>query len=339
MRLCIRADGGPDIGYGHLVRSGAGAERAIERGNEVVYATTTPDRVREVCPSAVETTTLPDRGDPGPFVKWVNEERPDVVFTDAYPVGTEYQRAVREQVPLAVYQDDARHAVCAEALVNGNLHAGDLDYEFVGTSPRTRLGTNFVPLRRRISELAAREPPERTNPERALVTMGGSDVANVTPLAVRAFDGTGLRVDAIVGPGFSPDQERAIIEAAANVSTDVTVVRDPDDLPERMFQADFAVSTASSTTYELLALGTPLISHPAVANQEPIATALRDHELATVLNRGADISGFSRAVAEYVSSPETLGCRRTRGRTLVDGRGADRICTELLSLTPEDQGT
>ena len=52
-------------------------------------------------------------------------------------------------------------------------------------------------------------------------------------------------------------------------SSDVHVVRDPPDLPERMFQADFAVTTASTTTYELLALGTPIISIPVADNQEP----------------------------------------------------------------------
>lgn len=48
-----------------------------------------------------------------------------------------------------------------------------------------------------------------------------------------------------------------------------------------MFQADIAVSTAN-TTYELLALGTPFVSVPVVANQESIAGALRERDTASV---------------------------------------------------------
>ena len=54
MHLAIRSDGGPDIGYGHLVRTGALAERALEAGDRVTYATRTPGPAREVCPDGVE---------------------------------------------------------------------------------------------------------------------------------------------------------------------------------------------------------------------------------------------------------------------------------------------
>lgn len=330
MRLCIRADGGPSIGYGHLVRTGAIAERAIERGHEVTYATTTPDRVREVCPSAVGTTTLPDRGDPSPFVEWVKKERPDVVFTDAYPVDTGYQRAVRERVPLVVYQDDASHAVRADALVNGNLYASTLEYKFDDCQPATFLGPEYAPLREAIRRYAQRHPKWRQTVERALVTFGGSDVAGLTPAVVRAFDGIDIRVDAIVGPGFSATQERAVETAAAETAADVRVVRNPDDLPERMYQADFAVSTSSSTTYELLAVGTPIVSHPVTDNQGPIAAALREHEAALVVPTDAGVPKIEAAIETYLTTPERRRAHRDRGRALVDGCGTQRLFDEAL---------
>jgi len=247
MHLAVRADGGPSIGYGHLVRSSALAEEFLSREHAVTCLTAMPDHARDVYPAGVEVVELPSRDDPAHFLDWLGDAKPDATFTDAYPVDTAYQRAIREHVPLVVLQDDARHTVCADVFVNGNLYAADLDYEFVGAEPQTCLGTEYVLLRGDVRRLAARDPPWSDRPEYALVTMGGSDVADLTPTAVRAFDGFDLRVDAVVGPGFSRDQERSIREVAREITAEVDVVRDPPDLPARMFRADFAVSTASSS--------------------------------------------------------------------------------------------
>ena len=332
MHLTIRADGGPGIGYGHLIRSNALTEEFLSLDHRVTIATTTPQTARSIFPETVEITELPSRGDPEPFVDWLTANSPDAVFTDSYPVDTDYQRAIRNQVPLAVLQDDDRHAVCADLFVNGNLYAADLDYEFVGDKPELCLGTDYVLLRREIREQADDEPPWREQPERVVVMMGGSDIANLMPTVVRAFDGFDIHVDAIVGPGFSDTQEHSIRTAAEEVSAEVSVARDPTDLVDRMFQADFAVSTASSTTYELLALGTPIISIPVADNQVPIARSLRERDAADVLERGANREEFRNLVQTYVSTPELRRTYRNLGQQLVDCRGTERICAEILSI-------
>ncbi len=332
MHLTIRADGGPAIGYGHLVRSGALAEELLARDHDVTVATATPQSAREVFPDAAAVVDLPARDDPAPFVSWIESAEPDIAYTDAYPIDTAYQQAVRERVPLAVWQDDARHVVCADLFVNGNLYAPTLDYEFVGDSPETCLGAEYVLLRDEIRSLVSDDPPWRDPPERAIVMMGGSDIAGLTPTAVRAFDGTDLRVDAIVGPGCSETQHRAVETAAASVATDVRVVRDPDDLPERMFAADFGVSTASSTVYELLALGTPLACVPVAVNQDPIATAIQKRAAATVLEGKTECDTFRQAIENYLSDTALRCDRRKRGRKLVDGRGVGRIADAIYEF-------
>jgi len=337
-RLVVRADGGPEIGFGHLVRTSALAEVVIAAGQSVAVATTTPGAAARIFPDDVAIHPLPSRGDPDPFVDLLAEVSADAAFTDSYPVDTDYQRAIRDRLPLTVLQDDGRHAVCADLLVNGNLYAEALDYVFARDEPERCLGPDYALLRASIRDLAGAEPLWRPDPERALVTMGGSDVAGVTPTAVRAFDGFDLTVDAIVGPGVDRDTEWAVREAAAEVDADVAVSRDPEDLPDRMHRADLAVSTASSTTYELLALGTPIVCLPVADNQRPIAGALQKRDAATVLNRGADETAFRRGIRRYVDSPQLRRRRRERGRELVDGRGVERIHAELLSLV-DDQSS
>jgi spore coat polysaccharide biosynthesis predicted glycosyltransferase SpsG len=330
MHVAIRADGGGDVGYGHLVRTGAVAEVLLNRGYEVTYATTTPERVRDTCPEAAATAELPVRDDPNPFLRWLDRSTVDAVYADAYPVGTDYQRAVRERRPLAIQLDDAREAVCADAVVNGNLYAPELDYEFVGEDPGWFLGPDYLPLRGEVRALAGREPPWRDPPERAIVTFGGSDASGLTPTAVRAFDGLDLRVDAVVGPGFSAELESEVRDVAAETDADVRVVRDPPDLPERMFEADLAVTACGSTTYELLALGTPMVAVPAVANQERIGRALNESGLAMVLFHDYDVTEVRSAIASLAGSSATRRDRRERGRELVDGKGSERVADTII---------
>jgi spore coat polysaccharide biosynthesis predicted glycosyltransferase SpsG len=216
--------------------------------------------------------------------------------------------------------------------VNGNLYAPDLDYEFVGERPELCLGTDYVLLRSEIRDRAAGEPPWREQPERAIVTMGGTDAANLTPTVLRGFDESHICVDAIVGPAFSSQQEQEIERVVSRMSADVRVARDPDNLPERMFRADFAVSTASTTTYELFALGTPVVSVQVVDNQRLIATALQDRNLATVLDHDTSTDRVRKAVETYVADTEFRRDRRDRGRALVDGQGIDRVTSALREV-------
>jgi spore coat polysaccharide biosynthesis predicted glycosyltransferase SpsG len=159
--------------------------------------------------------------------------------------------------------------------------------------------------------------------------MGGSDAENAMPTVLRAFEGTDLAVTAIIGPGFTNRNE--IERTVSGMDTDISLAADPDDLPERMFDADFAVSAAGSTVYELLATGTPTIGIPQVPNQEPIARALA--------NRGAILYCGETAVDPITTRIETMCAHtdvrrslRERGRLLVDGRGQQRVYRRLTEL-------
>lgn len=329
MYVVMRADGGPKIGYGHLVRTGALASELLAQGHEVIYMTTTPEHVREVCPDGVDTVTIFSREDPTP-VREFTRGHADVTVVDSYLADGEYQRELRTVTPLAVIADDTRHRIAADILINGNLYAPELTYQTIGEEPLWCLGPKYLLLRPEITTHASKDPLWRETPTRAIVTMGGSDIKELTPTVIRAFDDFDLRVDAIVGPGCTTEQEQTIHNAALACSADVRVSRDPDDLVDRMAQADFGVSTAGSTTYELLALGTPIVSIPIVDNQEPIAAALREHNMAIVLDRQIERSTIMRAIKKYIQNSDYREKKQKKGKSLVDALGTKRVVSKLL---------
>lgn len=333
MHVTIRADGSSEIGFGHLFRTSAVAEELHRQGHRVTYATTTPESVASVCPNT-EIDELPSRTEAKPLIQSLSHDT-DILLIDSYVVDEDYQQAVRDEVPVILISDDTRYPVCADLVINGNLYAPSLEYDFIGEEPTWCLGPEYLLLRQSIATQAANNPPWRRQPEQAIITMGGSDPTERTPEVIKAFNEFDLNVDAIIGPGFSGDQEREIRRTAEEVSANVYPIRDPDDLPRRMFEADFAVSTASTTTYELLALGTPIISVPVVDNQEPIATELQKRDLGIVLNQNSTQNNIRKAIRCYVEEADVRQANQHAGRNLIDLKGATRTCGKLLSLTNE----
>lgn len=321
MHVVVRADGGPEAGYGHLTRTSALASTGISEGDEFTYLTQSPSEAKKVVPNDV---TVVDVGSRGDTIDWLTEEAVDWVVTDSYEIDTEYQRALAETVPkLAVIIDDNRHTLCCDIAINGNVYAPNLDYDWVGERPEFLLGTDYFLLREGFQGLPDDPPPWREHPEKALITFGGSDTNNQTPTAMRAFAGFELAVDVIIGPGFSNHDE--IYRAANKIESEFNVLEDPENLPRKMFESDMAVAGTGVTVYELLATGTPVVGVPQVDNQVTIADALEDHIL-----RG-DRQPMRTAVSTLLNDSEKRKTLRENGRSLIDGQGARRVYKKLNS--------
>ncbi|WP_439026679.1 PseG/SpsG family protein [Haloarchaeobius sp. DT45] len=335
--VVVRADGGPGIGYGHLVRTGALVDEFLDDRWEVTYATVTPEPVKESCASACAVKSLDPDQERSSFVAFLESTDHDLVVTDSYEVDMAYQRAIRRASEKhAVVSDDTRVTVCADVVVNGNIYAPELTYEWVGAEPKWCLGTDFTLLRRSIRELARQSAPWQHPPERALITMGGTDASESTVTAMRAFDGRDLDVAVVVGPGFSAANERRIRSAANDSETDFRVHVDPPNLPQMLFESDIAVSALGTTTYELLSLQTPFVGSPQVDNQRPVADALRDRDVALVAPFDATVRDYEHQIDRLCDEPRLRRRLQRNGASLVDGRGTLRTYRALTASSTDN---
>ena len=330
MEVGIRADGGVDRGYGHVVRTATLARELRARGHRIVYLTATPDAVRRAGPTDCRIRELGDDA-PETLVGVVREEGIDALVVDRPDPSLDYQRAVRDgSAPLVLVLDDVGRTVDADVVVNGHVYADPDRYEALGAEPIWCVGGDYAVFGEGFRRLANEPAPWRDPPERALVLMGGSDVTKATPGAIRAFDGTGLAVEAVVGPGVEHVAE--IEAAAAAADCDASLVHDPSDLAERMLRADLAVTALGLTSYELLAMGTPFVGVVAAADQEPKAAAYRELDAAIVLDADEVDERLDDAVGTLVADTALRRRLYEGARSVVGTDGTARICDGIESV-------
>jgi spore coat polysaccharide biosynthesis predicted glycosyltransferase SpsG len=104
-------------------------------------------------------------------------------------------------------------------------------------------------------------------------------------------------------------------------------------MPELMAWADLAISAGGSTCWELAFMGLPFLVTILAKNQKAVAEGLE--EVGAAVNLGWYDSITPTRLAQRLSSlAEAADVRAElsrRGRTLVDGKGKERVLRELLT--------
>ncbi|MCU4974985.1 UDP-2,4-diacetamido-2,4,6-trideoxy-beta-L-altropyranose hydrolase [Halobacteria archaeon AArc-m2/3/4] len=327
MKVAIRADGGPELGYGHLVRTGALATELLRRDINTTYITTTPKSVKEICPDGIQTHQIPEENEQEAVIEILRRKDSDVIVTDSYGVDQEYQKSLSDVTDtVAVIQGDARYDLYCDILINGHVFAADIEYNWAGEEPKWCLGPEYLLLREEFSNPPGPNIVFRENPERAIILMGGSDVNNRTPEVMAAFDNQDISVDVIIGPGYNNKNE--IRRAANNHNCRWNVHQTPNNLSELMFKADFAVTALGTTTYELIATNTPVIGLVEADNQLPIARALSKQRLGTVIWENQTLH---KEVDKMITSSKMRKELWEKYSRLIDGNGAIRIVNGLIN--------
>ena len=335
-RLLIRADANSEIGHGHMMRCLALAQAWRELRGPVTFVMASPSRevrqrveaegvdvVAQDAPAgteedARETCAAAERSG----ASWI--------VLDGRAFSPEFQEQLRAARPLLVLDDEARAPrLCADLVLNQNVHARPADYEGRAPGARLLLGCYYVLLRREFHDRRSRDIPPRAT--KLLVTLGGSDPDNVTAAVLRALHGAdlaGAQVRVIAG-----GSNRYVAELrteAARSSFAMEVRENVSDMPAQMEWADLAISGSGSTCWETAYLGLPAIVVVLSSDQKKIAEELERRGIAVSLGWHRD--GLQRLPGELARLMSDRAERQRMshlGQELVDGQGAARVVAEM----------
>ncbi len=351
--LLVRADAGPQIGTGHLMRSLALAQAWRSAGRAATFITCCKveglrDRIHDAGARLVPLQRPhPDPTDLRATLAVVAEARsesksssaasnPTWLVLDGYHFDAAYQRALRDAGARVMVVDDLAHQrhYHADVLLNQNLGAEDLDYA-CDTDTVLLLGCRYALLRPEFRRFGSfrRETPKTAR--RLLVTLGGADPDNVTAKVIAALASGDLsRLHAKVMVGSANPHLETLRDQVRHGPGNIELLTDVTDVAGPMAWADLALSAAGSTAWELAFMQVPVVLLTLAENQEPIARQMAAAGAATSLGRTENLT------ADTIAQQVTALCRRRNrraaqsraGRRLVDGRGAERVVAVCEAL-------
>jgi len=361
MTLVIRADAGPNIGTGHVMRTLALGQAWKRIGGTVVF-------VGGELPSGLiariqaenfdvyklDNSTC-DSNDAKETAEIASSLNADWIATDGYRFDDTYQSILSQSNCRLMVIDDYQHArhENADLIVNQNAYADPTSYRTTSHA-KTLTGPSFALLRHeftsnsiKLSSLANTSQTQATKhivkqARRILVTFGGEDADNWTLKSLKVLSDLNrkqLIVDCVVGACYQHGRELEVFKKTANMS--LRVHRNLDHMAALMHRVDVAISAGGSTCYELARCGVPTIVASIADNQIPVALALSKRgvmlsidEIGTgAANRNNDpMKRLSKSIRRLLNDYETRKTMSELGTELVDGNGGHRIATQMASM-------
>jgi len=275
VRVLIRCDGGGDQGVGHVIRSLALAEEAMDRGHDVLVAGHFEGAFveRQLNASAARVLPLP----PHRRVDGVDSPLPllashpaDVLHLDHYEVGEELAAGLRDGLPggtlLSNMEDGEFGRRPAHVVIDPTWGSEEAPRTPDGSRWLLR-GAGYAAMRHQVTRLRGHTPDHPEAAASVLVLMGGTDPVGLAPLVVRALGGTGLSLAVtVIATGSNASAARDAAAGAPHLR--VSVIPPVDDVATLMSEHHLVVSAAGTSVWEMCCIGVPMALVCAVPNQQ-----------------------------------------------------------------------
>jgi spore coat polysaccharide biosynthesis predicted glycosyltransferase SpsG/CMP-N-acetylneuraminic acid synthetase len=182
-------------------------------------------------------------------------------------------------------------------------------------------------------QFRGREKVLREEPRLVLLSFGGSDPQGLTLKAARALQDLPAAVDvvAVAGPAFPFRREYEAL--ASSLRRKIPLINEAGGhIAELMLEADVVVGSGGMSVYEIAALGTPGLVMGQNAREDKRMREFAAHGTIEYLGLGTEVeeARLAEAVRGLLADAGRRREMSGRGRTLVDGMGAERAAGLVL---------
>lgn len=346
IKLLIRADAGPRVGTGHVMRTLALGQHWAAMGGKVTFVCgdLPGGLVRRIEREGFQLFQIQNQNCDGADARDVSEiasiVEPDWILLDGYRFGDKYQSMIANSSTKLAVLDDWGHAdhSRADLVINQNAYAHPNGYP-LRSETGLLTGPKYALLRKEFSVPSVAERNMPAEARRILVTFGGADPDNWTLQTLEVLSGLKrkrLVVDCVVGASYQHVRELELFKKTANMS--LRCHRNVDRMSVLMERVDLAITAGGSTCYELARCGVPSIVVSIADNQLPVAEAM--NRLGVMHSLGKTAIGkatperkieLAKSVRKLLNNQEQRRTMSETGKQLVDGKGAQRVAHCLAS--------
>jgi UDP-2,4-diacetamido-2,4,6-trideoxy-beta-L-altropyranose hydrolase len=358
MDVIFRTDASIEIGSGHVMRCLALANELKLRGMEIAFVCRDlpgrldaliehngypvillnhPDEVRD----ASHDDTLHSRW---LGVNWAVDARQTAaelmktsvpikwLIVDQYALDYKWEAYLRSYVKKIMVIDDLadRHHAC-DLIVDQNLyHNAAIRYDgLIPVQCNKMTGPQYAMLRREFRE-ARKNLRKRDGSIRGIhVFFGGTDETNETAKAIQALvmlQRSDIHVDIVVGENNPHGKD---IEMLCQTMPNFLFHCQVDHMASLMMQADLAIGSGGTTTWERCCLGLPAVVAILGENQRELTYAVENYGAIINLGDGGNVSPKDYFHVISNLNPDHLVKMSETGMVLVDGEGTLRVADEI----------
>lgn len=263
--LLIHANGGRDIGLGHIMRTLVLAD-SLKKDINIAYISCEKyeEGIQILRQRGYETFIYKQ----DEIIQTILDIEADCILTDSYDIDQRYIDSIRGKFKIVGYIDDnALLPYNADFILNQNFGAEDILYK-VNKDCRLLLGSQYILNREEFR--TANKVAIKREVKNILITVGGSDCSNFTNELVEMVKCMPYNFHVVIGPVF-PYKEMLINKYYMHKH--ICFHTEPNML-QLMQKADLAISSCGSTLYELGVLGVPTIGVAVAENQIELATRM-----------------------------------------------------------------
>lgn len=340
MRIAIRADGGLQIGMGHIMRTLVLAHE-ISKKNEVYYVCRKAEDdnhiiqiedyekldekyksgIMKVLDEGFKVVLIPENN----LMDELRKIKADILITDSYDVDDEYFRKTKKMFLKTVYIDDMNlHNFDVDCLINQNVNAEEFSYK-ASQNAKLLLGSDYVMLRSEFRSVKNKNINKSVKD--ILITVGGGDPDYITEKLLSFVKGLDYNFHVIIGPCFDR------IGKLKQFQNDKVKLYFNAKMYDLMQLCDVAISACGSTLYELAACGVPTIGIITADNQQGIGNKMDG--LGAIISIGWYNNLSESKVIEGIKSIDNDRSKRVKmsltSQKIIDGNGHKRICEAIIS--------
>lgn len=349
--VLFRADGSHYLGLGHIMRCLAFAQGLEKIGAKSIFV------IRDYEPKVAEIIQR-YRHTVEPILKscsfqedllltsaLANQHRAKLIVMDLCNVNSlanldkysEYIQGLKDTGRFLITIDDVNEMhFPSDIVINHNYGAKNMNYES-GKGVKFLLGPAYFIFRKEFVEAARAKREIKKDAQNILLTMGGSDLLGVTLKVARALTElektSNLNLRIVLGMDYTDSRKEELKEVLDDFAGTYELIQESDSMARLMLWSDLAITGGGLTKYETAVTGTPSIIISQVAY---LADLVKEFEKGgTTLNLGLGTKINKEDIAEAVRRllrDDALRAKMSkRGRKVVDGKGTERIMSEIPS--------
>lgn len=333
IKVLFRADAGPGIGSGHVMRCLALAEEICTNGGTVglISAGASPlplgwtklNAAIRVLPH-IEPGTTEDLA----ITSAIAEEfQADWLVVDGYDFSTSWLDEIGRTHRLMYFDDLGNRNAAAALVLNQNAGAEKRYSLSYSRSQRALLGLNWF-LLGSVWHGEVHEP----SPRRLLITLGGGGATAPVVLALmRALVEHGADFVAEVVIPASTDGVEEVLQLAQKHKEHFVIQQGPVPMPPLMRKAAVVICGGGVTPLEALSLGVLPVIVVLAENQAPGSHYLEKlNAVNTVVASENGLRAAARLTLDLMDDERKRQAMLENGRGLIDGKGAQRVFEAMI---------